>query len=131
MPLIFQHRIYRSDLQKNPDVLYIFGDNLKRVGYGGQAAHMRDEPNAVGIATKKSPGMSDSDFFSDNELKDNIASINKDFERVVKHIQMGGIVVFPSDGIGTGLSELPKRAPMTARFIDGCVNVLKNYKDRL
>jgi redox-sensitive bicupin YhaK (pirin superfamily) len=30
--------------------LFVFGDNLRRTGFGGQAAEMRGEPNAVGIA---------------------------------------------------------------------------------
>ena len=53
--IIYQKFIYRSDLKANPSVLYLFGDNLQRVGLGGQAKEMRGEPNAVGIATKKAP----------------------------------------------------------------------------
>jgi hypothetical protein len=48
--------IYRRDLRANPESLYLFGDNTKRVGIGGQAREMRGEPNAVGIATKNAPG---------------------------------------------------------------------------
>ena len=117
MPVIFQHRIYRTDLQRNPQVLYLFGDNLLRIGYGGQAAEMRDEPNAVGVATKKAPGMGSKDFFTDDEYLENIEIIHDDLKRARDHLIAGGIVVVPSDGLGTGLSELPKRAPSTNRYL--------------
>jgi hypothetical protein len=41
MPILYQHRIYRMDLIANPNILYVFGDNTKRVGMGGQAGEMR------------------------------------------------------------------------------------------
>jgi len=57
MIIIKQHKIYRKDLKNNPDVLYLFGDNLVQKGFGGQAKEMRGEPNAEGIPTKKLPSM--------------------------------------------------------------------------
>lgn len=117
MPVIYQHRIYRTDLRRNPGVLYLFGDNVLRVGYGGQAAEMRDEPNAVGVATKRAPGMGPNDFFHDDEYLENIEIIHGDLTRARDHLIGGGIVVIPSDGLGTGLSELPKRAPSTNRYL--------------
>lgn len=119
MPVIFQKFIYRSDLQDNPDVLYIFGDNLVRKGRGGQAKEMRDEPNAVGIATKNTPGHGERrHYFSDNSFEEQKKVIDKDLEIVYKTLEEGGIVVWPSDGIGTGLSDLDKYSPDTARYID-------------
>lgn len=53
MIILRQTRIYRADLAMNPKVLYVFGDNLERKGFGGQAYEMRGEPNAFGIATKR------------------------------------------------------------------------------
>lgn len=41
--------IKRQDLKSNPNTQYLFGDNLKRSGFGGQAKEMRGEPNAIGI----------------------------------------------------------------------------------
>ncbi|MGB0908015.1 MAG: hypothetical protein ACPGVT_11020 [Maricaulaceae bacterium] len=117
MPLIFQHRIYRSDLQHNPDVLYIFGDNEARKGLGGQARECRGEPNAVGIATKSLPSRNNDAFWSDDNYDHNITVLSQDLAPVIEHLREGGIAVFPSDGIGTGLSELPKRAPKTFEFI--------------
>ena len=50
----------------NPRSIYVFGDNLLRVGEAGQAS-IRSCNNAIGIATKKKPSMLDSSFFSDKE----------------------------------------------------------------
>ena len=105
--IIYQSRICRADLRANPDVLYIFGDNARRFGMGGQAAAMRNEPNAHGIATKASPGA----FFSDLEFDLAAQIIDADLVPVARKLAAGGTVIFPLDGIGTGLSELPTRAP--------------------
>ena len=113
MPVIHQKLISREDLKANPTVLYLFGDNLKRYGLGGQAGAMRGEVNAVGIATKKGPSMRVSSFFTDDEYDANFAVFVADLYRVVKHLQVGGTVIIPLDGLGTGLSELPTRAPLT------------------
>jgi hypothetical protein len=55
MTLIFQEWITRKDLRENPDKRYVFGDNVERRGYGGQAKEMRGEPNAIGVVTKWAP----------------------------------------------------------------------------
>lgn len=111
--IIKQKRIYREDLRANPDVLYVFGDNTIRKGMGGQAGQMRGEPNAVGVATKLLPSQTDNSYFSDNDYTNNIKTLMSDLQPVINHLKRGGIVVWPLDGIGTGLSELPQRAPKT------------------
>lgn len=112
--IIYQKIIKREDLWANPKVLYVFGDNEKRQGFGGQAAEMRGEPNAIGIRTKKSPG----EFWSDETYDDNVKMINEDLQPIWKKIyQEDAVVIFPYDGVGTGLSELPERAPQTYNYI--------------
>jgi hypothetical protein len=111
--IIKQKMIYRQDLKSNPDVLYVFGDNTIRKGMGGQAGQMRGEPNAVGVATKLLPSQTDNSYFSDNDYTNNVKTLMNDLQPVINHLKRGGIVVWPSDGIGTGLSELPQRAPKT------------------
>lgn len=111
--IIKQKMIYREDLRANPDVLYVFGDNTIRKGMGGQAGEMRGEPNAVGVATKLLPSQMDNSYFSDNDYTNNIKTLMSDLQPVINHLKRGGIVVWPLDGIGTGLSELPQRAPKT------------------
>lgn len=117
--IVYQTRIFRDDLRANPEVLYVFGDNLERSGMGGQAGEMRGEPNAVGIATKKSPGGKPWDYFNDAEVVHNTAVIYRDFSRAEEHLERGGVVVVPAAGIGTGLSQMPERCPLTFTVICG------------
>jgi hypothetical protein len=105
--------IYRDDLKKNPAVLYLFGDNEQRKGLGGQAAEMRGETNAVGVRTKRAPGRNNEDFWSDRNFEANCAKIEEDLSRVKAHLRRGGVVVLPSDGIGTNRAEMERRCPKT------------------
>ena len=127
--LIFQYRIYRVDLELNPDVYYCFGDNDDRVGLGGQAAEMRGEKNAVGIRTKKSPGHGDSDFYKDENFDECVAKIEEDFAQVEVYLKRGKTVVIPIEGFGTGLSELKKYAPNVLAHINSIVDKLINDYD--
>jgi hypothetical protein len=125
MPVLFQKIIYREDLRRNQgndarqDVLYVFGDNVLRRGMGGQAGHMRGERNAVGVATKYRPSMDPEDFFGDEpaqiEAQNHI--LDQDMKILFDKVKAGGIVVWPTDGIGTGLSEMPTRAPATWDYL--------------
>lgn len=123
---IFQKRIYREDLKANPDVIYLFGDNLLEVGMGGQAGEMRGEPNAVGIPTKKAPGMGDEDFFTDDEFDYNKAMIDVNIEQVIikRTVLAATAVVIPLDGLGTGLAELDIRAPRTFAYLEERIRAL-------
>ena len=113
MTFITQKWIKRDDLRANPDYIYIFGDNEQRVGFGGQAKEMRGEPNAFGIPTLVAPG----EFWSDDYFEDNKAVIDESFADLYECIltrqpSIKGII-FPEDGIGTGLARLEDRAPRT------------------
>ena len=114
MPVILQYRIYRSDLELNPDVFYCFGDNDERVGMGGQAKECRGERNAIGIRTKKTPGVEESAYYTDDEMAENI----KNFAAVLDLLVAGKTVVIPTEGFGTGLAELKERAPRTLTHIE-------------
>jgi hypothetical protein len=115
--IIYQKIIYREDLQANPDVFYIFGDNDQRKGFGGQAKEMRGEPNAIGIRTKKSPDMQLASFYSDDEYAENCRKILEDLEIITELLDDGQIVVFPLDGIGIGLSDMSNKCPKTFKFL--------------
>lgn len=117
MPVILQKFISRAEMRANPEVFYVFGDNVERIGTGGQAKEMRGEPNAIGVATKWRSGMTAFDFFYDDEFYRTQHIIDKDFEPVVKALERGAIVVLPLDGIGTGYSRLPEYAPQTYSYI--------------
>jgi hypothetical protein len=127
--VIYQHRIYRSDLKNNPRVLYLFGDNLKREGYGGQASECRGELNAFGIATKRWPGNHELAYFSDREAE--FLTLEEDLVRLNNLLKNSyenqiDVVVCPSDGIGSGLSELPKRSPKLYSFLNFRLNQVLN-----
>ena len=113
MPVIYQKRICRDDLRRNPNAIYIFGDNEARTGIGGQAREMRGEPNAFGFATKKSPY----EFWSDETYLNNTRVINSDYSKIYRQKVPIKILVVPSDGIGTGLAELKIRAPHTFDYL--------------
>ena len=113
MPLIFQKRIYREDLRANADVHYVFGDNERRLGLGGQAGEMRDEPNAIGVATLRAPGVP----WTDDEFDRQCAVLDADMLPIRKALQAGDVVIFPLDGIGTGIAAMPDYAPRTFRYL--------------
>ncbi len=79
---------------------------------------MRGERNAVGIPTKIAPSMSSNAFFSDRDFKVAAAEIDKAIALLVEHLRLGGTVVLPADGIGTGRAELAERAPQIRAYLD-------------
>lgn len=115
MPLMRQKWIKREDLQSNPNVLYVFGDNMVRKGYGGQAAEMRGEPNGIGVVTKTAPHMGDDAFFGEepHQIEVQNRTIDSDMKPLFEHVKAGGIVVWPTDDIGTERAELARRSPST------------------
>jgi hypothetical protein len=120
MPIKYVKWITRDMVQASPNAFFVFGDNHKRIGMGGQAGAMRGEPNSIGVATKFAPGMRDVDFFTDV----NIAAadicfriIDADLTPIRSALFRGEIVCVPFDGLGTGLSQLPTRAPSLYAYL--------------
>lgn len=98
-------------MDANPNCLFVFGDNMMRIGNGGQAV-IRPYPNTFGVATKAAPSMDENAFFSDEKQRhfDTI----KDDLGMLKEIMSSGVyqkIVFPRNGLGTGLSKLREKAP--------------------
>lgn len=119
MPIEHREFIYRHMLKAEPDKFFVFGDNLERSGYGGQAKEMRGEPNAIGIPTKIAPYMHDDAFFTDKSLKDTCMKILPDYLFVEAVLQAGHTVVWPSHNIGTGLSAVADKAPVLWSLMEG------------
>jgi len=111
MPVKFMEHYTRQDLRDNPHDLYVFGDNFSRMGYAGQARECRCEPNAIGIATKRAPSMSEAAFLTDADFYAWDEANSDAFNHIEAHLISGGTVVFPSFGLGTGLAQLAQRAP--------------------
>lgn len=129
MPVKFQKWITREDLQNNPDVLFLFGDNAARKGMGGQAKQMRGEPNAIGVRTKYYPSFEKNAFFRDDvdSEEKQVAMIVQDVEPVFRHLENGGLVVIPEDGIGSGLANLEDVAPVTHGVLLNYIEEFKRY----
>lgn len=109
--VIWQNMITRDDLTINQGARYLFGDNVKRTGVGGQAAVMRGEPNAWGIATKWAPSARVKDYFSDDQYDDIAGILKVDFAEPLDWVTRGGILIVPARGLGTGLAKLAASAP--------------------
>lgn len=116
MPVVFQKFIKRQDLRANRDKIYVFGDNVQRIGFGGQAREMRNEPNAIGIVTKWAPSNDSVAFFDDTSACRVL--VERDLLKVQQELDRGKTVVVPADGIGTGLARLPYVAPK----LNECIN---------
>lgn len=95
-------------LRANPDKIFVFGDNMKRYGKKGQAV-IRDEPNAFGVATKRYPSMDEWAFFSDKQ--DEANCLINDLRELYR-LSKSQVIVFPSAGLGTGLSKMPEKSPI-------------------
>lgn len=108
--------ITRKYVRANRDKLFVFGDNLERRDFGGQAAEMRGEPNALGIPTKKRPSYNSGAFFTDAEFEQNKAAIDAAFAKILASVSDSIRVVIPSDGLGTGRAQLDRRAPRTFAY---------------
>lgn len=95
----------------NPEKIFVFGDNIMRQGTGGQAV-IRPYPNTIGIATKLLPTLNKNAFMSDNNITHKMM-MTEDLLKLVIILSNNPntVIVFPYDGLGTGLSDLPNKAP--------------------
>lgn len=107
-----------TDCLSFPNKLYIFGDNARRYGTGGQA-QIRRLTNSTGLATKFKPSMDPESFFNDAQYDLCCNIIDQDVEKIKLRIQKGSFdtLVFPKDGLGTGLSQLNIRAPKVFDYL--------------
>lgn len=111
MTLLYIKRYTRAYIQAHPDWLFVFGDNFERSGLGGQAGEARGEPNAIGIATKKAPHMAACAFLTDTDYAHWFAIETPTFKRLMEASKAGCTIIWPLDGIGTGLARLERMAP--------------------
>jgi len=91
-----------------PDKIFVFGDNLDEVGKRGQAI-IRDCKNSFGIPTKRHPRMDEDSFFSDKD--DEMDIVLEKLRQLYKLMIGGKTIVFPKDGIGTGLAKMQEKSP--------------------
>ena len=110
--------IKKQELKDNPDTLYLFGDNYQRYGKGGQAKEMRGEPNAIGIVTKFRPNMDYNAFMQNKFFDVNCKAISLDINKVIEAWQTGKYNKIVIPPLGTGLADLPNKAPLTYQFLN-------------
>ena len=104
-------KITPSYVRSHSNTLFVFGDNDQRKGKGGQAV-IRDEPNAIGLRTKKAPSTSASAYYVDAEYQENISKMKSDFEEISRRsVDYDKVYFIP--GIGEGLAKLKEKAPRT------------------
>jgi hypothetical protein len=103
--------ILREKIKANPDVLYLFGDNLLRKGLGGQAKEMRGEENTIGILSKKYPSNKEDSFYSDKDFYNWLQEFSKDISKVAEAVNSGKYKSLVIPQIGVGLADLSNRAP--------------------
>lgn len=102
-----------EDVKNNKNTIYVFGDNLDRKGTAGQAV-IRNNPNAFGIVTKLRPSNDDNSFMSDDSFEDNKRFIDDDINKLKTFKQK---IIFPKNGLGTGLAKLKEKAPKTYAYL--------------
>lgn len=115
----------RELVRSHPDWLFLFGDNMARRGRGGQAAACRGEPNVCGVPTKWRPDRLVRSYFRDADMDLVQPRIDAAFAQAERHLGAGGVVALPAEGLGTGLAELPTRAPRIHRYIEDRVGRLR------
>lgn len=122
-------KLYSVELcRSKPTHLFVFGDNLQQYGKRGQAV-IRGRTNAIGVPTKKRPALTDDAFFTDDEYEENAREIDdacRTIERKLSANPQFTHLVFPADGLGTGLANLAQRAPKTAKYLDDSLVALAN-----
>lgn len=118
--------ITRRFIQQNRDTLFVFGDNVERRGFGGQAKEARGEFNAIGLPTKWRPNNDIESFFYEHQFE-YIKSIILDttFKRIeMEKCLYKKIVFFPN--IGRGLANLQNTAPKILEYIESQIERIKN-----
>ncbi len=120
-------------LEKHPDYLYVFGDNVSRVATGGQACIRyikgkqeipeNENPKVVGITTCNNGGTF---TFNDKGFDAQKAVIERDIQIVINRaLTERKTLVLPEGGFGTGLGSLPEVSPKTWEYL--CDALRKNF----
>ena len=112
-------RMVKAELGQS---IFVFGDNMLHIGYGGQAKEMRGELNAIGIPTKRRPAMNPEDFFSDRP--EELAAVCRAIHSITERVQQGQNIVWPTHGIGTGFARIHEKSPKIAAFLQSFEEVL-------
>lgn len=86
---------------QNTNVIFVFGDNLKRVGTGGAAA-LRDLPNTYGFITKKEPSFNDAAYYRPEEY---IKVYQREIDQLKAIIRTSPGKIWYISKLGSGLAN--------------------------
>lgn len=115
MPMRLYHGFYSPEACiREPDATFVYGDNFKRYGRGrfaGQAV-IRDMPNALGLAVKHEPKRDPGSYLSDGDMQKFMQELHEVHDIIAPRLRAGATVYWPADGLGTGLAEMPRHAPL-------------------
>ena len=100
-PVLKEVRITAQYLRSHPDEIFVFGDNLLRVGTGGAAA-LRAEPNTYGFVTKKSPTHLDADYYRPDEY---VPVYLHELQELISEIRVRNTKTFLISKLGAGLAN--------------------------
>jgi len=128
MPVKFVKLYTRELVQQNPEWRFVFGDNFEKKGLGGQARACRWEPNAIGWPTKKAPNNLPASYLTEEDYGLWLPFFTDAYAETFFALKDGRVVVFPEDGIGTGLARLPEKAPKIYNTINESIaNLVERF----
>jgi len=123
--MILIEKIYSVEMVlSRPKDIFVYGDNLEHWGKIGQSI-IRDCPNTVGIPTKRKPSMMGDAFFSDKIEELNY--VIDAFHKIDECISNDRNIVFPENGIGSGLARLSVYSPIILQYINTEINRILKY----
>lgn len=118
-----------NTVKKYDNCIFVFGDNIKDAETGyvptSTQAVIRGCENAYGIPTKRNRGTCKSAYFSDDDLDEFKALVDKCIADL-KALSEQYNIVLPVAGIGTGKAHLPERAPECYEYLREQLRSLKN-----
>lgn len=94
--------ITRDDLKANRDLVYVYGDNVKRDGRRGLAREMRGEPNAHAISVSWGPF----DPFLPETLEEAKLEIDRDLIALAE--RGAACIIWPMAGIVPDFLTMPE-----------------------
>ena len=99
--VIKQSWITREDLRANPDIVYVFGDNVAREGLRGLARQMRNEPNAHAVSVSWGP-------FEPFSLSTSEAAVARMEEDLIALIaRQPTVIIWPLAGLVPEFQSMP------------------------
>lgn len=115
--------VTREFLEKNPNVVFVFGDNQLRRGKGGAAA-LRDCKNTYGFITKKYPSNNDDAFFTPEEYE---PVFQEELAKLCDTIQKNPDKMFLISKVGGGLAN--KYNIFEEVIAENLIEALENFEN--